>query len=123
MAGSVRVGLQAVDRASSGVLVCLADHPLASAGTMEALIRRHEADSSMIIIPVFRGKRGHPTLFPLGLVREVFRGLTLRDVVSGHRDKIQYIDVQDEGVILDMDTEEDYRRIMAVLAAQSEAGG
>ena len=39
MADSVRTGLRAVDETCSGVLLCLADHPLVSCGAFAVSIR------------------------------------------------------------------------------------
>lgn len=111
MAESVRTGLRKIDASATGVLVCLSDHPLVSPGTVRTLVREHGKEPGAIIIPLYKGRKGHPTLFPLSLVREVFSGLTLRDVITRHARSVHAVDVPDEGVILDMDTPEDYERI------------
>ena len=41
MAGSVRLGLTQVAPESTGVLVCLSDHPLVSAGTISTIVDTH----------------------------------------------------------------------------------
>lgn len=112
MAGSVRVGLQALDQSCSGVLVCLADHPLASGDVMKALARAHVTSPDKIIIPAYNGRRGHPSLFPRPILQEIFSGITLRDIVRKDERRVQVIDVSDEGVVLDMDTPEDYERVL-----------
>lgn len=116
MAESARLGLANVDGASSGVLVCLADHPLVSPDTVRKLVRAHSKEPDVIIIPLYNGRKGHPALFPPSLIREVFSGLNLRDVIARHAGRVRHLDVQDEGVILDMDTPEDYERIRRLAA-------
>jgi molybdenum cofactor cytidylyltransferase len=113
MAGSVRTGLSALEQTCSGVLVCLADHPLASAETMRTLAAAHQNSPNKIVIPSFGGKRGHPTLFPLPVLREVLSGGTLRDIVRLDPTRVREIDTPDEGTVLDMDTPGDYERIQA----------
>jgi len=110
MAESVRIGLGILN-SSSGVLVCLSDHPMVSRETIETLIGVHGQDPDKIIIPLYRGARGHPTLFPARVIREVVTGHTLREITSKHPEKIRYLEVQDEGVILDLDTVEDYKKL------------
>jgi CTP:molybdopterin cytidylyltransferase MocA len=110
MAGSVRTGLKAVDPAATAVLICLSDHPLVSAGTIAAIVGIHREHADGIIIPRYKGRRGHPTLFPRTAIEDVFRGATLRDVITAHAGRISLVDVDDEGVVLDMDTPEDYAR-------------
>lgn len=112
MAESVRAGLQAVDPASTGVLVCLADYPLVIPQTIKGLIALHGKHPDSIIIPSFNRRRGHPTLFPLWIIREIEKQCTLRDVISAHEEEIVYLDTDDEGVLIDMDEPEDYEMIL-----------
>jgi CTP:molybdopterin cytidylyltransferase MocA len=111
MVESVRAGLGKIDTSASGVLVCLSDHPLVSPDTLRKIVLTHIEDPESIIVPLFKGRKGHPSLFPLSLVREVFSGLNLRDVIAQHADRVHAVDVPDEGVILDMDTPGDYERV------------
>ena len=111
MAGSVRLGLTQVAPDSTGVLVCLSDHPLVSAGTISTIVDTHRAHSDSIIIPLYRGRRGHPTLFPRAVIGDIVRVASLRDVITSHAGKVRTVEVNDEDVVLDMDTPEDYERI------------
>lgn len=111
MAESLRAGLDKIDGASTGVLICLADHPLVLPATIAILLKQHEQQPERIIIPSWNGRRGHPTLVPASLVREVGAGRILRDVIADHPDKTVIVPVTDQGVILDMDTPEDYARL------------
>ncbi|HEX9020585.1 MAG TPA: nucleotidyltransferase family protein [Nitrospirota bacterium] len=109
MAESVRAGLRAIDGYSSGVLVCLSDHPLVSGETIETVLQQHLETPGAIVIPSYQGKRGHPTLFPKQIITEIFFAATLRDIIRNHAQAVRTADVDDEGVILDIDTEENYR--------------
>ncbi len=108
MAESVRIGLRATDELSSGCMICLSDHPMVSSKTMRTLIELHAEDTRRIIIPVFRGKRGHPTLFPMPVIRGVFEGQTLRDIIRDNAGIVENVAVEDKGIIIDIDTMEDY---------------
>jgi molybdenum cofactor cytidylyltransferase len=111
MAESVRVGLRAVGTESSGILVCLSDHPLVKTETLVTLIQSHREDPERIIIPQLNGKRGHPTLFPRPVMEEILDNLTLRDIVYRNPARVREVDVPDEGILLDMDTIPDYQGI------------
>ena len=111
MAGSVRTGLPAVDPAATGILICLADHPLVTPETMKGLIALHEEHPESIIIPSFNRQRGHPPLFPREMLAEIFVSSSLRDVIQGHAGSIAYLDSEDEGILLDMDTMDAYEEI------------
>jgi CTP:molybdopterin cytidylyltransferase MocA len=112
MAESVRIGLSALTQSSSGVLVHLSDHPLVSSGTLKSIVQCHLETPDKIIIPQYKGKRGHPSLFPKPVIDEVFNGLNLRDIITRDSSRIRILSVDDEGVILDMDTREDYEKIL-----------
>jgi CTP:molybdopterin cytidylyltransferase MocA len=112
MAESVRTGLKAVSTDATGVLICLADHPLVMPETVRAVVAMHRDNPEAIIIPSWSQKRGHPTLFPKSIIAEIFLKNSLREVIDGNAGKICYLDVKDEGVLLDMDTTEDYERIL-----------
>ena len=112
MAESVRIGLRTLTDSSAGVLVHLSDHPLVSAGTLKSIVQYYLETPDKIIIPLYKGKKGHPSLFPKPVTDEVFVGLNLRDIINKDSSRIRFLDVDDEGVILDMDTKEDYERIL-----------
>ena len=111
MADSVRVGLRAVEETCSGVLVCLADHPLVTRGYLPSIIDAHQRSPEQVIIPAFEGRRGHPNLFPFSVISDIFFQPTLRDLIREEGDRVLLVDVPDEGVVMDMDTKEDYRVI------------
>ena len=112
MAASVKAGLTGIDREATGVLVCLCDHPLVRPETIEAMVSLHARHPDAIIIPAYRGRKGHPTLFPRFVLEDLGKVATLRDVIGHHNAKITLLDVDDEGVTLDLDTPEDYRSIL-----------
>ena len=111
MAASVKAGMVRIDDEATGVLICLCDHPLVRTETLIAMLSVHARKPEAIIIPVYRGRKGHPTLFPRFVLEDFGKFTTLRDVIGHHRAMISLLDVDDEGVILDMDTPEDYLRI------------
>jgi CTP:molybdopterin cytidylyltransferase MocA len=111
MADSVRSGLRVLDPSTTGILICLCDHPLVSPETIKTLMSFHREFPDAIIIPAYNGRRGHPTLFPATVMAEVAKGLTLRDLIRRETERVRQVEVADEGVVLDMDTMEDYRRI------------
>ena len=114
MAESVRTGLRALKGSPSGILVCLSDHPLVSPETLKTIIRQHHKTPESILIPAYHDHRGHPTLFPAALVSQLLTksGITLRDLIREQAQHVLTLDVGDDGVVLDMDTEEDYKRLL-----------
>jgi molybdenum cofactor cytidylyltransferase len=121
MADSVRRGLREIETAAyTAILVCLADHPLVRPETCAALISRHHQAPDKIVIPTFQGRRGHPTLFPTAIINDIFKRQSLRDIVRQDPARLLMVGVADVGVVLDMDTEPDYQKIMALYQARTE---
>ena len=116
MAASVRVGLNALEDSASAVMICLADHPLVLQETINAMLATHQKNPEAVIIPSHNGRRGHPTLFPRKIIQEIFERSSLRDIIAAHVGMIVYENTEDDGVLLDMDTPEDYERVVKELA-------
>lgn len=112
MADSVRTGIKVIDSTSTGVLIYPSDHPLVSPQTLKKLLYKHIEEPDRILIPRYNKKGGHPTLFPFLIVKDIYEGLNLREIIKRDSQKILYIDVSDEGVILDIDRIEDYEEIL-----------
>lgn len=110
MAESVRTGINALDDSSKGILVFPSDQPLVSADTIRTIIDTYNRSLEKIIIPAYNGKRGHPAVFPRTIIEEVFSGLNLREIINRYPEKVVVVDVQDEGVILDIDTSGDFEK-------------
>jgi molybdenum cofactor cytidylyltransferase len=115
MASSVRAGRNGVPEEVCGVIVSLCDYPLVSSATISALIQAHRETPACIIIPCHQGRRGHPLLFPRAVLGELGEGEILRDLVRREPERIRCLDVNDHGVLLDMDTPDDYRRICEMM--------
>jgi molybdenum cofactor cytidylyltransferase len=112
MAESVKAGLSALSHSASGILICLSDHPLVRPETIEALITEHVNLPDKIVIPCYNGHRGHPSLFPKSILQDLRCGGTLRDIIRKEPYRVVLIDTGDEGVVLDMDTPEEFQHIV-----------
>ncbi len=111
MAESVRVGLRHAGPASA-ILIFPSDHPLVLPETIKVIIGEHRTSPDTIIIPAWNNRRGHPSLFPRPIIDEIFSGITLRDITRKDPNRVKIVPVQDKGVVLDMDTPEDYTAIL-----------
>jgi molybdenum cofactor cytidylyltransferase len=117
MAASLSTGRRALSIAATGVIVCLADHPLVSPETYRSLLQHHRKEPQKIIIPVYQGSRGHPVLFPRNLLEDLDSHPTLRDLVRFDPSRVLLLETTDRGVVLDMDTPEDYRDMVLAFHA------
>jgi molybdenum cofactor cytidylyltransferase len=108
MAASLRLGLEHLGAEATGVLVALADHPLVAAATVATLRARHEQEPATILIPTCQGRNGHPILLPRAILGELAQLPTLREVVRRDSGRVRHLPVDDPGILLDLDTPEDY---------------
>lgn len=112
MAESVSYGLALLPADISGVMVSLCDHPLVAASTFATLKAHHQRSPKNILLPVYKSKGGHPTVFPRDLCQAVENGTPLNQVVQANSSHVQRLPLEDPGLILDMDTPEDYRQLL-----------
>lgn len=115
---SLIAGLDVIDENSSdGVLVWPVDHPLVTDSVVRKLIKAFDLNNDRIIIPTFRGKRGHPVIFPKHLFKHL-RSASLdkgaRVVVHQHADRITEIETDEEAVTINIDTPEDYKKYVTI---------
>jgi CTP:molybdopterin cytidylyltransferase MocA len=111
---SMQAGLHAVPADASGVLFTLVDHPAVASKTIAALTAEAEPDV-LVRVPRYRGERGHPIWFSSALTAE-FLALpedgAAREVVRRHAAATRFLDVDDAGILADIDDREAYRALV-----------
>ncbi len=98
-----------------GILVHLVDHPYINSQLVDAMIERFCQSRKLIVVPRFRGRRGHPVIFSRLLFSELLNAPLdqgAKTVVYAHRDDTSEIDTDDPGVTIDIDTPEEYRQFV-----------
>lgn len=113
-ASSLKAGLKALNMESDAALFLLGDQPLVSRDTLEALVAAYRETTAPIVAPFWRGRRGNPVLFG----REAFPFLEnlhgdtgARAILAEHPETVLSLPVEDPGILFDVDTEADYRRL------------
>lgn len=113
MSTSIRTGLRALGQKSQGILIALGDQPLLRTSTVNALIRAFGRGKKRIVLPTFKGRRGHPVLFDRRYERELLRlrkDVGARFLLQKHSESVLEVRTKSEGVLLDMDTWKDYQK-------------
>ncbi|MDB5364906.1 MAG: 4-diphosphocytidyl-2C-methyl-D-erythritol kinase [Rhodospirillales bacterium] len=110
MSRSLAAGLGEVPPDHDGTLVLLADMPYVRVSTLDALIDAFDPTRYQAVQPVYRGKPGNPVL----LGRALFAQAATQDgdqgaraLLAGLGDRLLRIEVEDPGVLRDIDTAED----------------
>jgi molybdenum cofactor cytidylyltransferase len=111
---SLVTGLDAVDHPRIiAALVTLVDVPLVASSTIAALLSRVPRSSASIVRATFQNRHGHPVIFK----RELFEAIRRADPAAGAKavlraHPIEDVDLGDPGVVEDVDTPDDYRRVI-----------
>jgi molybdenum cofactor cytidylyltransferase len=113
-ASSIRVGLQTLPAGTGAAVFLLADQPQVTTAVIRALTEAHQADLPPIVAPLILDEhRGNPVLFD----RVTFSDLAqLRGDVGGRslfdRHPVRYMPWHDAHLLLDIDTPEQYHRLL-----------
>ena len=112
MLSSVQAGFKALGGGAEAAVVMLGDQPFLPAKVVDAVIEAYRTSGKGIVIPVCRGRRGHPVLVDMKYRDEVL-GLDpadgLRQLMRAHPGDIHDVEVENSNILRDMDTPEDYR--------------
>jgi molybdenum cofactor cytidylyltransferase len=125
MASSLRAGIAAVDPRAEAAFIVLADQPCVRSATLQKLIEHHRLARPQIVIPTYRGFRGNPVLLDRSVfpeIMEITGDIGCRSIFGGHNEHISKLDVDDVGILLDVDTVEDLERVAAACGQESGAG-
>jgi molybdenum cofactor cytidylyltransferase len=109
---SMQCGLRMIPSITEGVLFTLVDHPNVQPSTIAALLGKPR---SLIAIPRFQGRRGHPMFFTSELIPEFLElppDSQAKQVVNRRPDRIRYVDVADPGILDDVDDPAAYSRLL-----------
>jgi len=110
---SIKRGLRAVSTSADAAIVHLVDHPTVRPETFRRLAGEYRLSRKPIVVVRCGGRRGHPVLFDRSIFDELQRAPIeggARAVVKADNDRISYVDVDDPGVLLDLDTPADLMR-------------
>lgn len=112
---SVQAGVHSLKSGHKAFFVMPVDIPLVKVSSIRSLINTYRENPDKIIYPVFHAKRGHPPLIPITLAPAIVRSQpsgTLRDVLRVHENLAIEVDVNDENIVLDMNTTADYQALL-----------
>jgi CTP:molybdopterin cytidylyltransferase MocA len=121
---SVSLGLAFMADKADCIYFTPVDVPLFSAATVHLLAGRIQEGNEHIITPVYKGRNGHPLVIRSRAVPELIQCKTdrgLRGAIDAYRGPTGFMDMEDPGVICDLDTPEDYE--LHVRSRSRDSGG
>jgi len=119
MASSIKCGVRQMSNNAEACVISLVDQPRIDAATIDRLIQvykdAYDRGPSLIVIPTYGGRGGHPILLDLALREEILTmdpEIGLRRVVLAHSGAIARVPVSSAEVLEDCDVPEDYERLL-----------
>jgi molybdenum cofactor cytidylyltransferase len=114
MADSLKTALRHIAQwpEADGFVIALADMPYIKPATIHAVSTTLQTEES-IAIPMYQGKRGHPVGFSASYLEELLAiegDEGARAVIRLHEDEVSFLNTDDEGILLDIDTPLDLNR-------------
>lgn len=114
---SLQCGLRALPEDAAGVLFTLVDLPAVQASTVERVaLQARGLASPWLVIPRTGGRRGHPVGCSRELIAELLAlpvDAQARDVIHRHLHAAVFVDVEDPGIVRDVDDLAAYQGILA----------
>jgi molybdenum cofactor cytidylyltransferase len=117
---SLQTGLAALAPEAEGVAFIPMDCPAVREETVAHLADAFLArdPGTLLVIPRCGDDRGHPVFAARAIAAEILAlpsGAQARDVIHGHIPQTQYIDVEDRGILTDVDDPAAYRHLLESL--------
>ncbi|OYD13746.1 hypothetical protein CH333_10085 [candidate division WOR-3 bacterium JGI_Cruoil_03_44_89] len=114
---SLKVALNALSPDTDAFLMVLADYPMVSDATYRLIVDLL-AKGTPIVLPKYKGKRGHPVGFSGVYISQLMNApedVGARFVIKKNIKSVVETPVEDEGVIVNINTREDYKKYILEL--------
>lgn len=113
---SLQTALAKLPADAEGFLFAPVDSPAIQPVTIQMLAEefRRRDPATVFVIPRYRGKRGHPVFATRAIADEILAlpaTAQARDIVHRHVARTRYIDVEDAGILTDVDDPAAYREL------------
>jgi molybdenum cofactor cytidylyltransferase len=115
MLSSLQTGLKALPATISACMVVLGDQPQISPRLVNDLLIAYAEGRGSIVAPSYNQRRGHPILIDRRYWQEMLDlplGSAPRDVINQYPQHTAYVVTQDENILRDMDTPEEYQEAL-----------
>jgi molybdenum cofactor cytidylyltransferase len=115
MSASIQRGMAHVAPRSDALMIAMGDMPLIGPDTINHMIAAFGKSKKGIAVPVFDKKRGHPVIFDRGKyfdsLLELRGDVGAKEILEANPKDILEVKVKTDGVLIDVDTREDWEDI------------
>lgn len=118
MFSSVLTGIADLSPQTEGLLFMLADQPLVPVEVYNQIINKFCREKPLLLVPSYNERRGHPLIISTALIPEIYNLPCdgqhppggLRSLLAKYSQEIEYLELDDDSVLIDLDYQEDYRK-------------
>jgi len=111
MLSSIQCGITELKPETQAILIALGDQPQVQERSVRTVMEAYRQSRSPIVVPSFQMRRGHPWLVARLLWDEILEmkyPQTPRDFLNSHAHEIKYVTLDNDSIIQDLDTPDDY---------------
>ena len=115
MLSSLQTGLASLPEDCEAALVALGDQPQIQPQVVAGLLERYRLSRPVLVVPSYRMRRGHPWIVARSLwpdIQALSPPQTLRDLLQDKAGQIDYLEVDTDSILADLDTPDDYQRAL-----------
>ena len=112
MGSSVKKGIESLSIIPDAFFITPADMPAIRKETIHNMAETFKDHN--IVIPTYQGKKGHPVLLDKIFIEQCLnekKEKVLYEVIEKNKNRIDFIPVEDEGILMDIDRMEDYEKL------------
>ena len=113
---SIQAVIRSLAGETEGLILCPVDHPLISRFLVAQLIQEFDSTEKQIVLPTYKGKRGHPAIFRVSLYGELLAAspeVGAREVVWAHPKDVTEVETDEEAVVLNLNDPETLEKALS----------
>lgn len=123
MLSSIQCGLRTLleslstsagNMSAQATLIGLGDQPQVQERSVRLILEAYAQSGTSLIVPSFQMRRGHPWLVERPLWDEILQmgsSESPRDFLNRHASEIQYVNIDNDSILQDLDTPDDYLKL------------
>jgi molybdenum cofactor cytidylyltransferase len=115
---SLQTGLLEIQARSSSVMFLLGDQPMLKTATIDHILDRFRHSEKDICVPVWKGKRGNPTIFSRAMycnLMAIEGDIGARQIIRANPERVLSIKMDDPLSFLDIDSPQGYEDVQRLL--------
>lgn len=116
---SVVCGMQALQQACAGVMVCLSDQALLEPADINRLVTQFLASPVPVLVPTYRGQRGNPIILASQHRADILKdetNLGCKLFIENNPELVATLAFDNDHVLFDLDTPDDVAQLQQRLA-------